>query len=127
MKQVQFLVIDEAAQLKECESAIPLQLNGLRRCILIGDERQLPAMVKSKIADRAEFGRSLFERLVMLGYKKHMLNVQYRMHPSISMFPCKEFYDNQLSDAQIVTKISYNKRFLEGTMYGSYSFINISK
>ncbi|PNX65119.1 DNA-binding protein smubp-2, partial [Trifolium pratense] len=74
-----------------------------------------------------EFGRSLFERLVMLGYKKHMLNVQYRMHPSISMFPCKEFYDNQLSDAQIVTKISYNKRFLEGTMYGSYSFINISK
>ncbi|KAK2376777.1 P-loop containing nucleoside triphosphate hydrolase superfamily protein [Trifolium repens] len=127
MKQVQFLVIDEAAQLKECESAIPLQLNGLKRCILIGDERQLPAMVKSKIADRAEFGRSLFERLVMLGYKKHMLNVQYRMHPSISMFPSKEFYDNQLSDAQIVTEISYNKCFLEGTMYGSYSFINISK
>ncbi|CAJ2652910.1 unnamed protein product [Trifolium pratense] len=127
MKQVQFLVIDEAAQLKECESTIPLQLNGLRRCILIGDERQLPAMVKSKIADRAEFGRSLFERLVMLGYKKHMLNVQYRMHPSISMFPSKEFYDNQLSDAQIVTEISYSKRFLEGTMYGSYSFINISK
>jgi senataxin len=80
-----------------------------------------------QIADRAEFGRSLFERLVMLGYKKHMLNVQYRMHPSISMFPSKEFYDNQLSDAQIVTEISYNKRFLEGTMYGSYSFINISK
>jgi senataxin len=49
MKQVQFLVIDEAAQLKECESAIPLQLNGLKRCILIGDERQLPAMVKSKV------------------------------------------------------------------------------
>ena len=49
MKQVQFLVIDEAAQLKECESAIPLQLYGLKRCILIGDERQLPAMVKSKV------------------------------------------------------------------------------
>jgi senataxin len=49
MKQVQFLVIDEAAQLKECESAIPLQLLGLKRCILIGDEKQLPAMVKSKV------------------------------------------------------------------------------
>lgn len=49
MKLVQFLVIDEAAQLKECESAIPLQLPGLERCILIGDERQLPAMVKSKV------------------------------------------------------------------------------
>jgi superfamily I DNA and/or RNA helicase len=34
-------VVDEAAQLKECESAIPLQLNGLKRYILIGDERQL--------------------------------------------------------------------------------------
>jgi len=49
MKPVQFLVIDEAAQLKECESTIPLQLSGLRRCILIGDERQLPALVKSKV------------------------------------------------------------------------------
>ncbi len=49
MALVEFLVIDEAAQLKECESAIPLQLYGLKRCILIGDERQLPAMVKSKV------------------------------------------------------------------------------
>jgi senataxin len=49
MKEVEFLVIDEAAQLKECESAIPLQLLGLKRCILIGDERQLPALVKSKV------------------------------------------------------------------------------
>jgi senataxin len=49
MKEVEFLVIDEAAQLKECESAIPLQLLGLKRCILIGDEKQLPAMVKSKV------------------------------------------------------------------------------
>ncbi|WJX58554.1 hypothetical protein P8452_43997 [Trifolium repens] len=101
MKEVEFLVIDEAAQLKECESAIPLQLLGLKRCILIGDEKQLPAMVKSKIADRAEFGRSLFERLVMLKYNKHMLNLQYRMHPSISRFPSKEFYGGQLSDANI--------------------------
>jgi senataxin len=49
MNNIQFLVIDEAAQLKECESAIPLQLPGLRRGILVGDERQLPAMVRSKV------------------------------------------------------------------------------
>ncbi|KAL5102078.1 hypothetical protein RYX36_006405 [Vicia faba] len=48
MTPVEFLVIDEAAQLKECESTIPLQLPGLTHCILIGDERQLPALVKSK-------------------------------------------------------------------------------
>ncbi|WVY90100.1 hypothetical protein V8G54_035614 [Vigna mungo] len=127
MTPFRFVVIDEAAQLKECESAIPLQLPGLRRGILIGDERQLPAMVKSKIAERAEFGRSLFERLVLLGYKRHILNVQYRMRPAISMFPNKEFYDQQLTDAPLVRGLSYDKSFLDGKMYASYSFINISK
>lgn len=48
-RPLEFLVIDEAAQLKECESAIPLQLEGLRHAILVGDERQLPAMVQSKV------------------------------------------------------------------------------
>jgi senataxin len=52
---VQFLVIDEAAQLNECESSIPLQLPGLCHCILIGDERQLPALVKSKVLDHCHF------------------------------------------------------------------------
>ncbi|KAL5102079.1 hypothetical protein RYX36_006406 [Vicia faba] len=105
MTQVKFLVIDEAAQLKECESTIPLQLPGLQHCILIGDEKQLPALVKSKIADSCGFGRSMFERLVILGYKKHMLNVQYRMHPNISLFPCKEFYDQKISDAPFKVSI----------------------
>ncbi|CAI8619319.1 unnamed protein product [Vicia faba] len=127
MTQVKFLVIDEAAQFKECESTIPLQLPGLQHCILIGDEKKLPALVKSKIADSCGFGRSMFERLVILGYKKHMLNVQYRMHPNISLFPCKEFYDQKISDAPFVMEESYNKSFLEGELYSSYSFINIAK
>nr|GMD47275.1 probable helicase MAGATAMA 3 isoform X1 [Ipomoea batatas] len=46
---IEVAVIDEAAQLKECESTIPLQLPGLRHAILIGDEKQLPAMVQSKV------------------------------------------------------------------------------
>ncbi|XP_058787783.1 uncharacterized protein LOC131662105 isoform X2 [Vicia villosa] len=127
MTPIQFLVIDEAAQLKECESAIPLQLPGLHHAILIGDERQLPAVVKSKVTEEAGYGRSLFERLVLLGYKKHLLNTQYRMHPSISLFPNKEFYDEQLVDAPIVREMGYNRCFLEGKMYTSFSFINIAK
>ncbi|CAI8584294.1 unnamed protein product [Vicia faba] len=103
------------------------QLPGLQHCILIGDEKQLPALVKSKIADSCGFGRSMFERLVILGYKKHMLNVQYRMHPNISLFPSKEFYDQKISDAPFVMEESYNKSFLEGELYSSYSFINIAK
>jgi len=49
LSPIKLLVIDEAAQLKECESAIPLKLPGLDHCILFGDEKQLPALVKSKV------------------------------------------------------------------------------
>jgi senataxin len=44
------LVVDEAAQLKECESLIPLQLPGVRHAVLIGYEFQLPALVKSRVS-----------------------------------------------------------------------------
>ncbi|XP_059643473.1 uncharacterized protein LOC132285322 [Cornus florida] len=126
MTPLELLVIDEAAQLKESESTIPLQLPGLRHAILVGDERQLPAMVQSKISGDAGFGRSLFERLVLLGHKTHLLNVQYRMHPSISLFPNKEFYGKQISDAPNVKESTYERHFLQGKMYGSYSFINVT-
>ncbi|KAK2979222.1 hypothetical protein RJ640_009620 [Escallonia rubra] len=122
----ELLIIDEAAQLKECESAIPLQIPGLLHAILIGDEKQLPALVKSKISEEAGFGRSLFERLILMGCKKHLLNLQYRMHPSISLFPNREFYHKKISDSQIVKQKSYQRRFLQGDIYSSYSFINVA-
>nr|VDD53076.1 unnamed protein product [Brassica oleracea] len=122
---VELLVVDEAAQLKECESAAALQLQGLHHAVLIGDELQLPAMVQSEVCEKAKFGRSLFERLVLLGHNKHLLDVQYRMHPSISLFPNIEFYDGKISDAANVKESNYQKRFLEGSMFGSFSFINV--
>ncbi|MBA0647109.1 hypothetical protein Goklo_015018, partial [Gossypium klotzschianum] len=125
-QELDLLVIDEAAQLKECESTIPFQLPGLRQVVLVGDERQLPAMIRSKISGEAEFGRSMFERLVFLGKKKHLFNVQYRMHPAISSFPNKEFYDGLIMDAPMVKHRSHEKDFLHGNMYGAYSFINIA-
>ncbi|OVA00392.1 hypothetical protein BVC80_1181g7 [Macleaya cordata] len=126
IKKTKLLIIDEAAQLKECESAIPLQLPDVQHAILIGDERQLPAMVQSKISEEAELGRSLFERLVTLEHKRHLLNVQYRMHPSISLFPNTEFYSKQISDAPNVKERSYTRDFLQGNIYGPYSFIDVS-
>ncbi|PPD70876.1 hypothetical protein GOBAR_DD32247 [Gossypium barbadense] len=125
-QELDLLVIDEAAQLKECESTIPFQIPGLRQVVLVGDERQLPAMIRSKISGEAEFGRSMFERLVFLGKKKHLFNVQYRMHPAISSFPNKEFYDGLIMDAPMVKHRSHEKDFLRGNMYGAYSFINIA-
>jgi len=71
------------------------------------------------------FGRSLFERLSSLGHKKHLLNIQYRMHPSISMFPNSNFYDNQIADAPNVLQKKHEIRYLPGPLYGPYSFINV--
>ncbi|KAF7090472.1 hypothetical protein CFC21_093215 [Triticum aestivum] len=119
------LVVDEAAQLKECESMIPLQIPGIRLAVLIGDEYQLPALVKSQVCYEADFGRSLFERLSSLGHPKHLLNVQYRMHPGISKFPVSSFYGGQIDDGENVLRRDYERKHLTGPMYGSYSFINI--
>uniref|UniRef100_A0ACD5YSH0 Uncharacterized protein n=3 Tax=Avena sativa TaxID=4498 RepID=A0ACD5YSH0_AVESA len=119
------LVVDEAAQLKECESLIPLQIPGIRLAVLIGDDYQLPALVKSKVCDEVDFGRSLFERLSSLGHPKHLLDVQYRMHPGISKFPVSSFYGNRIADGENVLHRNYERRHLIGPMYGSYSFIDI--
>ncbi|XAR48021.1 RNA helicase [Bertholletia excelsa] len=117
--------IGEPAQLKECETAIPLQLPGLRHAVLVGDELQLPAMVNSNVAIEVGFGRSLFKRLSLLGHFKHLLNIQYRMHPSISFFPNSNFYCNRILDAPNVQSTSYERHYLPDQMFGPYSFINI--
>ncbi|KAL9993742.1 putative P-loop containing nucleoside triphosphate hydrolase, DNA2/NAM7 helicase, helicase [Helianthus debilis subsp. tardiflorus] len=133
----QFLVIDEAAQLKEAESTIPLQLPGIMHVVLVGDKCQLSAMVTSDVSlcsasllilllpgytvfnnglivsgqmsAKWEFGRSLFGRLSLLGHPKKLLNVQYRMHLSISLFSNREFYYNQIMDEEYVKSESYEK------------------
>ncbi|KAL7106268.1 hypothetical protein ACP275_07G101400 [Erythranthe tilingii] len=122
---INLLVIDEAAQVKECESIIALQIPGVRHAVLVGDECQLPATVISKISEEAGYGRSMFERLSSLDHSKHLLNVQYRMHPSISRFPNSKFYQNRILDAPSVQSRSYERCYLQGRMFGPYSFIDI--
>ncbi|XP_008222326.1 PREDICTED: uncharacterized protein LOC103322211 [Prunus mume] len=125
MEPLTIVVIDEAAQLKECESTIPLQLPGVKHAVLVGDECQLPATVNSNVSVKAGFSRSLFERLSSMGHSKHLLNMQYRMHPSISLFPNSNFYNNQILDAPNVKKRSHEKHYLPGSMFGPFSFINV--
>ncbi|OMO58847.1 putative ATP binding protein [Corchorus olitorius] len=83
-------------------------------------------LILDHISDQADLGRSLFERLVLLGQQKQLLNMQYRMHPAISSFPNTEFYNGRILDAPTVKNSSHEKHFLQGTMYGPYSFINIA-
>lgn len=81
--------------------------------------------VCGQVSAESGFGRSLFDRLSSLRHSKHLLNVQYRMHPSISLFPNLTFYQNQILDAENVTCKSYEKKYLSGPMFGPYSFINV--
>jgi len=55
MEPLDVVVIDEAAQLKECESIIPLLLSDINHAILVGDERQLPAMIESSVRKNDPF------------------------------------------------------------------------
>ena len=43
------LIVDEAAQVRECELVIPLRLHQLKHVVLLGDDCQLNAMVKSQV------------------------------------------------------------------------------
>ena len=61
----------------------------------------------------------------MLGHEKHLLNVQYRMHPEISKFPVATFYDGKISNGPNVTSKSYDRMFLASKIFGPYSFINV--
>lgn len=92
------VIIDEAAQCVELSALIPLKY-GCCKCILVGDPKQLPPTVLSQSAARFGYDQSLFVRMQQNHPKSvHLLDMQYRMHPEISVFPSREFYEGQLKD-----------------------------
>jgi DNA replication ATP-dependent helicase Dna2 len=81
-------IVDEAGQLTE-----PLTLGLIlraRRFVLIGDDRQLPPVVRTR-----ELAHSMFERLKSQD-RMTFLDTQYRMHPEIMGISNRFFYDNKL-------------------------------
>lgn len=68
------VLIDEATQACEPETLIPI-VKGAEHLILVGDHKQLGPVIMSNEAARANLGRSLFERLVVLGNTPIQLNV----------------------------------------------------
>lgn len=108
-------IVDEAGQCKETETWLPLLL-GVRKLVLVGDHRQLPATVLSQLAQDKNLKQSLFERLyhrfvveLQLEDLVHTLNVQYRMHPEIALWPSAHFYFNKLeTNLDIVQHRSYD-------------------
>ena len=85
------LVLEEAGELLETTSLTCMLPRSLRRVINIGDHKQLrpkadyyPISVEQ--GSKHRFNVSLFERLAEGGHPLSTLQVQHRMHPTISQF-----------------------------------------
>jgi len=115
------VVIDEAAQSVEPSTLAGLQL-GSSHAILVGDPQQLPATIFSMSGRNTKFDRSLFQRLEEAGHEVHMLNTQYRMHPSISDFPRRIFYDGKLIDGPNVKNPEYGNPLKRAIFQKFHSF-----
>ena len=104
-----YLIIDEACQCVEPSALIPL-CHQAKKLIMVGDHMQLPATVFSDNAAETLYNRSLFERLINNNYPRHILTIQYRMHPNIRNFIGNIFYDNHLKDAQCIEDKMKNEK-----------------
>ena len=94
------VLIDEATQVPEFELLMPCTM-GCVRLALVGDPAQLGPYVgnQGSVRERTGVGVSTFERLLRMGEPSHLLDIQYRMHPSIAQHPSTEFYGGSLHSA----------------------------
>eukprot|EP01036_Dinobryon_divergens_P028848 gene28848-37855_t len=131
------LIVDEAAQLFEPELLVPLQLYP-SNLIMIGDPRQLPATIFSPRVQSAGLGISAMQRLMdSFSYPFDLLQIQYRMHPSISYFSNQQFYGGQIIDSESVqhrpgifsetdsTRKGKANQALPSWLTGNYAFIDV--
>lgn len=93
--KIPVVIMDEATQSSEPTTLIPLTIPGVEKFVFVGDQNQL-----SSFSQVPNLALSLFERIILNGTYKtpHMLDTQYRMHPSISAFPRANFYQGKLKD-----------------------------
>uniref|UniRef100_A0A1I7YPL5 Thioredoxin domain-containing protein n=1 Tax=Steinernema glaseri TaxID=37863 RepID=A0A1I7YPL5_9BILA len=90
------VLIDEAGQAMECAIWQPL-LQGSRG-VLVGDHRQLSAVITSDEAARGGLGQSLMDSMsAEFGQLTNfMLTIQYRMNEKICKWSNDEFYDSRI-------------------------------
>lgn len=118
------VIIDEAAQSIELSALIPLKY-GCSKCILVGDPKQLPPTVLSREAAKFQYEQSLFARMEKNHQKDvHLLDTQYRMHPEISRFPSKTFYDSRLKDGPGMAKLRA-RPWHHSKIFAPYRFFDV--
>ena len=102
--RVRTIYVDEAGQCTEAETYIAASFPGLRRLALIGDPAQLEATVLNRDCQEMSYGQSLMSHIQYLYEKKiHLLDEQYRCHPSIIQFSNEHFYKKKITTAKSVS------------------------
>lgn len=92
-------ILDEAAQAPTPLALIPMLLAG--RAVLVGDERQLPPVIRAEEALGLGLGDTLFEELVDRWPRAvSLLTVQYRMREEIMAFSNRRWYGGALRAAE---------------------------
>lgn len=113
MLDFDLVIIDEAGKALPAEMLIPL--NKARKCIMIGDHKQLPPTINPVLLDEEKieledrqycrdelFERSLFQNLYEKcpDSNKSMLNTQYRMPAVIGTMVSNCFYEGRIKNGQ---------------------------
>jgi hypothetical protein len=110
LKQFSLCIVDEASQILEPNLIGLLAQQSVGRFILIGDYKQLPAVVQqneeqTRVSEQClidicltDCRQSLFERLIRWEQRcgrtqfTGILDHQGRMHPAVAHYPCTRFY-----------------------------------
>lgn len=126
-KKFDTVIIDEASQI--LEPMLVGFLTNFKKFILIGDHKQLPAVVRQKYDDChfhskrlidqgfVNKANSLFERMYLQCLKNNwnsafgILTQQGRMHEQLMFFPNQKFYEGQLKTIPGVNRLRQNFRY----------------
>lgn len=126
LKQFDVAIIDEASQIIEAQLLGVLMAcnekreSAIRKFVMIGDHKQLPAIVLQSIEDAevkeeelrevgvSNLRDSLFERLYANAPQEAVdqLCKQGRMHPAIAEFPNRSFYSGRLESLGLPHQIN---------------------
>lgn len=103
------MLVDEAAQCTEPATWVPvLTTPSCKKLVLVGDQKQLPAVILSDKGKKRRLNLSLMEKLADEFANNNiniLLNEQFRMNEKIMHWSNEVFYENQLTAHPTVSNI----------------------
>lgn len=99
------LLLEEAGEIPEASVISLLRMPSLKRCVMVGDHKQLrPSVHSHQLRVHKKLDISCFERLVNLGMPVPCLLTQNRMRPDV-MAPVLQHYADLQSNHQRVSSL----------------------